>query len=207
MFRGGHYNSRKRVSLWVRAIRIGHPWAGTKKNSTISVLPPINAEASAVSQIAEANRFQQFAVRISIARIATGFTTWLKQHFADQIRMSEPVALGPGQTYAASCSIIAVTGKSGLDNPSKSVASNIATESVLIDPRRTRTRSLRYIAFIIIAPAIKYCYKALVIDNNFTMIIDLRYNNEISYTVPPRYPKCVSVFKDVVQGVPSRCNG
>ncbi|KYM89840.1 hypothetical protein ALC53_02152 [Atta colombica] len=69
----------------------------------------------------------KFLVRISIARIAAGFTIWLKQHFADQIRMSEPVALGPGQTYAALCRIIAVTGKSGLDNPSKSVASNDAT--------------------------------------------------------------------------------
>jgi len=36
--RGGHYNSRKRVSLWVRAIRVGHPWAGFKKNPAISVL-------------------------------------------------------------------------------------------------------------------------------------------------------------------------
>ncbi|KYQ51389.1 hypothetical protein ALC60_09555, partial [Trachymyrmex zeteki] len=51
IFRGGHYNSRKRVSLWVRAIRVGHPWAGSKKNPAISVLPPINAEASAVSPL------------------------------------------------------------------------------------------------------------------------------------------------------------
>ncbi|KYM95868.1 hypothetical protein ALC62_13478 [Cyphomyrmex costatus] len=53
MFRGGHYNSRKRVSLWVRAIRVGHPWAGSKKNPAISVLPPINAEASAVRVVVE----------------------------------------------------------------------------------------------------------------------------------------------------------
>jgi len=30
---------------------------------------------------------------------------------------------------------------------------------------------LSHIAFIIIAPAMKYCYKALAIDSNFIMII------------------------------------
>ncbi|EGI61926.1 hypothetical protein G5I_09829 [Acromyrmex echinatior] len=240
MFRGGHYNSRKRVSLWVRAIRIGHPWAGSKKNPAIFILPPINAEASAVNHssdtcliifihsisLGDLNASKDAAAfrlkvgrelkrvssnllildpftpifdsifnkksrksidfsnfRISIARIAAGFTIWLKQRFADQIRMLEPVALGPGQTYAAPCRIIAVTGKSGLDNPSKSVASNDATESILTDPRRTRMRSLRMDAFAVQIMNLEAAARLLIITFRVTEFEIFQQNHSFPHVV------------------------
>jgi len=56
----------------------------------ISVVGARNSKISKSRKLIDSN------FRISIA---ASFAIWLKQRCADRIRMSEPVALGPGQTW------------------------------------------------------------------------------------------------------------
>ncbi|KYN32506.1 hypothetical protein ALC56_13364 [Trachymyrmex septentrionalis] len=164
MFRGGHYNSRKRVSLWVRAIRIGHPWAGFKKNPAISVLPSINAEAF-------------------------------------------------GSYYAVPCCIIAVT---GIGSNKLLIKENISTSLTLKNISLLQQRSILFkknyiitcihnLHMVIESYLIKFF---LILKKKNKIKLDCVIEQKAAlYLISPRYPKCVSVFKDVVQGVPSRCNG